>query len=546
MRAGVYGRQSRGKEKSIEEQVQLCTLDAGEQGWSVTATHRDRTSASRYRRVDREQWARVVEAVKAREFDVLVMWASSRGDRDLTSWSSLLDACRTTGTLIRVTDDDRTYDVRKGGDWQSLATQGVSNAVDSDKISTNVRRGQAGAATQGRPAHGRTPYGYVRTYDPGTGELIGQVPDPVTAAVVREIFARVARSEPISTIAADLESRDVPRPEKGRWHRQRIRDVASNSAYIGLRVYNGVEHPGNWPALVEPGVYYAARRVLAERSTTRPGAQRHLLSYLARCAVCEGPLCAVRGRYRCLERSCVTIVQDATDELVVAAVLARLASPKIYSALRRAGDDADKDALAARFEVDALTDRLNQWRRSAASGHTTPESLAVIEADLTRKTRLARARLDRATIPPALRDVLAPGEDVAKRCEALTLPAKRDVISLLIDDLRVGPAATPGSRTFDPTRLDGSRWRGDRLTWRERRNVTGSCRKPGAFRSGCTPGHSAQARKVVRERPFEGSGDPRAYTPNGSPRAASTTEPLEIPRVLVTPVTFGLTNKVAD
>lgn len=474
LQAAVYGRQSRGKEKSISEQVDLCTRDATDQGWTVAATYRDRTSASRYRRVDREEWALVVDAVRARAFDVLVMWSSSRGDRDLTSWSRLLDAARSQGVLIRITDDDRTYDVRKSGDWQALAQQGIGNAVDSDKISTNVRRGQAGAAAAGKPSHGRTPYGYRRVYDSATGALAGQEIDPVTAPVVREIFDRVRRGEGIKSIALDLQARDVPRPEKGRWYPQRIRDIATNPAYIGRRVYNGTEYDGTWPPIVEPAVFYAAVRLLSdpERRTGRPGRLKHLLSYLAVCDECESAMCAVRGAYRCLERSCVHIRQAETDQLVTEAVLARLEDPSIYAKLRQAGDDADRRALAAWAEVSELTSTLQGWRASAARGQTTPESLAAIEADLARRIRAAQRRAELASVPPALRDVIEPGRDATDRWEALTLPAKRDVIRLLISEIRISRAATPGARTFEPTRLDHSRWRGDQMTWGDRRRMT--------------------------------------------------------------------------
>lgn len=451
--AAVYGRQSSGKEKSIAEQIGLCSADAAGEGLAVEVVYQDRTSASRYRRVDRAEWARVVAAVKARAFDVLVLWSSSRGDRDLTSWSGLLDACRESGVLIRVTDDARTYDVRRSGDWQSLAQQGVGNAVDSDKISAGVKRGQAGAAAQGRPSHGRAPYGYIRKYDPATGKLAGQEPDPASAPVVKEIIERVAMSEPISAIVADLQSRDVPRPEKGRWHRRRIRDIALNVAYVGRRVHSGTEHPGAWPALVEPAVFHAAVRVLRDpaRITTRPGGQKHLLSYLATCGECGNDLYAARGRYACLD-GCVTISQSPTDHLVIDAILKRLGKPDIYTALRKAGDDADRDAAAAWAELDGLKTSLNGWRRSAAKGDTTAESLAVIEADLTVQIRAAQLRADTASIPPALREVLEPGVDIVQRWEALTLPAKRAVIRTLAR-VSVRPASLPGSHTWERERV---------------------------------------------------------------------------------------------
>lgn len=465
--AAVYGRQSRGKEKSIAEQVEICTADAIEQGWTVTDTFRDRTSASRYRKREREEWADVLAAVGARKFDVLVLWASSRGDRDLTTWSGLLDACRAQGVLIRITDDDRTYDVRRGGDWQALAQQGVGNAVDSDKISTGVKRGHAGAAKKGRPSHGPAPWGYRRVYSPDTGELVGQELDPAAAPIVAEVFTRLAKSEPLASIARDLNIREIPRPVAGIWQRQRVKDLAMNPAYAGLRRLNGNLFPGGWEPIVDEGVFYAVGRVLSDpaRTTTRrPGRQAHLLSYLIRCGNCGSTMCAAAGRYRCTPRGCAGIVQADADELVTAAILARLSSPDVYAQLRHAGETDDRDTLEAEAEVGRLDATLTEWRRSAAKGQTTPASLAVIEADLTGQIKAARARVDRASVPPALREVLEPGQDVAVRWAGLTLAAKRAVIRRLADVV-VLPTRVQGSKRFDPTRFDNSRWTGDPLTW---------------------------------------------------------------------------------
>lgn len=464
--AAVYGRQSRGKEKSIDEQVSLCTADAQAQGWTVTATYRDRTSASRYRRRDRQAWAAVVEAVATRTVDVLVLWASSRGDRDLTSWSGLLDACRQQGVLIRITDDERTYDPRRSGDWQALAQQGVGNAVDSDKLSAAVRRGLAGAAAQGKPAHGRAPYGYRRRHDERTGQLVAQEVDEQAADVVRDIVARVANGVPISVIAEDLNRRGVPTVGAARWYRQRVRDIAGNVAYIGVRQHNGQQHKALWPAIVEPDVFWAAQRVLGDPSRlhTRPGRQVHLLSYLGECAECGSPLCVVKGRYRCLDRGCVHVSQTATDSFVVAAVLARLARPDLYGRLQRAGQDADRIAVAARADVDRYQEELHRWRVSAARGQTSPESLAVVETELLAKVADAQRRAEQATVPPALRDLLQPRADVATRWAAMPVSAQREAVRTLAL-VRVSRAGRPGVRTFDAARLGASSWVGDSRTW---------------------------------------------------------------------------------
>ncbi len=475
LRAGVYGRQSAGKAKSIAEQIAECTDDAQAEGWTVAQTYQDGSSASRYARTARTDWARVLADVDAGVLDVLVLWESSRGDRNLTTWSALLDLCRERGVWIRITSDERTYNLRNDTDWRVLAGAGVDAAHESAKVSKRVRRSQPGAARAGNPSHGRTPYGYTRTRelvtDPDTGKrrtVVRQHEDPATAPVVREIFARLGKSEPVSRIVADLNDRGVPTLTARAWYRARVRDMATNRAYAGERVYNGQTFPGEWPALVEPTQFYAVQRVLTAdgRTTTRPGRQKHLLSYLGTCAVCSAPLCVVRGRYRCLDNGCVTIVQAEADEFVRDAVLGWLARKDVHAKLRRLSVSSDRAALDARNEVATLRGRLADWRASAARGKTTPASLAAIEADLTAQIEAAQQRADSAAVPPALRQLLAPGADVRARWEAATLPARRTAIKALAV-IVVRPAAVPGDRRFDFGRLGASRWMGDTVTWGE-------------------------------------------------------------------------------
>ena len=146
MRAGVYGRQSAAKEKSISEQLELGEERAGDQGWTLAAKYRDGRSASRFGKQARGGWAQVWADVKAKAFEVLILWESSRGDRTAATWLAFLDDCRDAGLRIHVIKDDRTYDLRNARDWKTLAEDGISNAYESEMISARVLRGQKGSA----------------------------------------------------------------------------------------------------------------------------------------------------------------------------------------------------------------------------------------------------------------------------------------------------------------------------------------------------------------------------------------------------------------
>src|SRR5215471_17993153 len=120
LRAGVYARQSRGKEKSINDQMAECTTDVAKRGWTVVGQWQDGVSASRYAKRARDNWPLVLAAIEDEQFDVLILWESSRGDRDAETWLGLLRRCREHHVFIRVTSHGRTYDMDNARDWRTL------------------------------------------------------------------------------------------------------------------------------------------------------------------------------------------------------------------------------------------------------------------------------------------------------------------------------------------------------------------------------------------------------------------------------------------
>lgn len=429
----MYGRQSAAKRKSINEQLAAGTAAVEDEGWELAGTYQDGTSASRYARRARGGWARVLEDIEAGRLDVLILWESSRGDRTPETWFAFLSLCRGKGVRIHVITHERTYNLSNARDWKALADDGVSNAYESELLSVRTRRGVAASARAGRPAMGRAVYGYRRSYDPRTGQLVGQEPDPETAPVARSIIEQVARAVPISQIVKDLNERGVPAPYGVKWYRQRVRDMASNPAYIGLRKHNGSTYPAEWEALVSEEVFYAAQRVLNEPtrlSQARPGRQKHLLTYLATCP--EGDPIRARAHFYKCHAGHVSIRRDPVDALIVDLVVARLSQPDLFTQLRQAGESADWEAEEARNRAAELRARLDEFRRSAIRGETSPATLAMAEAELTREIEGQERRVAQAALPPVLREFVGPGADVRARWEAAPLAARRTVIRTLM------------------------------------------------------------------------------------------------------------------
>ena len=467
LRAAAYERVSSAasgtRARSIEEQSRDNREVIAANGWTIAGRYEDPDRpASRFTRRNREEWERLLADLERGTFDILVLWESSRGGRALTGWSAMLDACRRKGARIYITTHKRLYDPAESRDWRSLAEDGIDSAYESEKISVRVRRALAANYRDGKP-HGRCPYGYERIYDDRTRALIAQRPAYPAAAVVREIFSRVADGEPVRGISADLASRQVPTPCGGRWDDAIIRRIAASSAYAGRRTSSTLAIAGDgqpeatWPAIVDSATWRAARRVLeSSRRGERPGGQRWMLSYVAACAACGAFLSvALRGSqsrrpvYRC-PAGHTAIRADWLDAFIEGAITGRLSDPENYARITGDGGEAADTAMA---EADTLRARLDDARGAYADGRLPLAAYADIESRLGPLITAAAEAASRVPLPGALRD-LDPRTDIREQIRSVQPSARKAITRMLFSEIKVHPVPSPGRQfSFDPRRV---------------------------------------------------------------------------------------------
>lgn len=471
-RAGVYGRNSKASEKSIEDQLKLGREVVAREGWTLAGEYSDDSSASRYRSKERDEWALLLADLAAGDLDILVLWKSARGSRDEIDWFLLLRACRERGVLIHVMADRRSYDPRMSRDWKTLAEDGVASAYFSEELSENVRRGVRQAAIDGGP-HGRVAYGYDGRYHETTQRPL-RVPNE-HAPVVKELFDKLYRLTPISAVARDFREREVPSPSGGPWQRNTIRAIATNVTYIGKRRHDGELRDAQWPGLVDENVFWKVQQILGakERKITRPGSAKYLLSYVAT-SPCGGllqrmsPKPGRADRYGCGMDACVSIARAETDEVVERVIIARLRRPDARSLFAR-DDEQVKVALAeaARYRV-----QLEEARQSFESPDgISAEALARKERVLLPLIEDADRRSQASGASGAL-EILLNAADPAAAWAGLEMAARREVVKMLVHVV-VGPPtrhlgrfATPEERLREAAvRLGGSTWVGNATPW---------------------------------------------------------------------------------
>ena len=207
--------------------------------------------------------------------------------------------------------------------------------------------------------------------------------------MVRELFARLRKGHSLRAIAGDFAARGVTTRTGKPFTAQHLRDVALRPIYCGYRMHtpgnrNGRYHgcldgavAATWPALVDAGTFHAVRAMLLspERRTSRPGRAKHLLTLIAVCDVCGGPLAASYRRggreYECQRASHVRISADDLDAYAEASMLAYLARPDVIAELRATPEgDGELAQVRADLEQDA--------RRACRLAHGRPDRQGVV------------------------------------------------------------------------------------------------------------------------------------------------------------------------
>lgn len=472
---------------SVASQEADCRAAAARLGSHVVEVYTDNDlSASRYSTKTRSDWDRLLADIEAGRLQLVILWESARASRKLWEWAQFLELCREHCPYLHLVSQDETYDIRKPRDWKILATEGIDSASESDKISARVRRGQAAARASGRPA-GHAPFGYRRVYDPDSGRLTTQEPVPEQAAMVAELFERVAGGEPLTAIARDFSERTklpegdparVPSTRHGhQWAPRRLRAMALCPAYMGWRRQpdSGELVKGNWDPIVPESLWRTVSGILESRarSGSRPGRAKYLLTNIIKCGLCGsrmGVFTVDRAlRYVCKginedgspkgKKGCTAIRLSWADDHVTALAKETIADP---DALAELVSEESAEGASARIKADEIRSDLSRMWESVKARVVDFEDY--LDAKRAWEPQIARleeqaAGLDRASsevLIAALRESVAAAEDRAEVAdiawEETPLSGQRDLVKLFFPKLRVMPG-TPGRHVFDPDRI---------------------------------------------------------------------------------------------
>ncbi len=381
MRAVCYCRVSSQRQRelhTIASQLQALPRFVASRGWTlvrpVEAYVDEGRSAKAGQLERREAFARLLADAAAGVFDLVVVADLDRLTRsdDWTERGQILGAFQRAGVRIAVASTGQVLDLASSEGDLFAGLAAFFAAEENRKRASRVKAGKDRAIGEGRKPAGPTPYGL--RYDRGAGawSLDGD-----RAAIVLEIYRRVADGESCEAIANDLRARRVPTPRGGEWLRERVWKLATSDTYRGRWTADKARRlVVDVPQLVDDDLWYAAQEQLA--SWGRRGLRRtkhdYLLEGLAVCGLCgarigiaapsyrsHGRAAATPGRYVCSRRRRPPLGEPRCELPILrtadadARVWARLREAIGRPDLLRdalAGEDQEATAAARTWEAD--------------------------------------------------------------------------------------------------------------------------------------------------------------------------------------------------
>lgn len=430
MKAAIYVRQSldkSGEGAAVDRQLAECRELADRNGWQVTEVYRD-NDASATKGV-RKDWTRLLADLDAGRHDVLVCWHTDRLYRRLRDLVDLVEiAERRALRIASVKASDIDLSTPAGRMLAGMLGSAARYEVEQKgarQVAANRARAQ-----QGSVLWTRRPFGFDRE-----GRDVFVVESE--AAEIRKAADALLSGQTLAQVARDMNARGVPTSLGGEWTVKTLKQVILNPRVAGRVVYRGEDMGPGGPTILDTEHYERVRALLTDprRKNAPSTAVRHLLSGVARCGRdgcdLEPMLFTTNGAtrvpvYRC-RRCYMTRHRDRVDEVVLAAVAARLTRPDAVALLA-----PEVDVMGLREKANELRQRRDGLAAMLADGILSPEVVKVQARRLTDQISGLEREIDAATGASPLAAVIG-STDVRERLDSLPLLTVREIIRTLCE-----------------------------------------------------------------------------------------------------------------
>lgn len=295
-KAVIYARYSSNaqREVSIDQQLHACRDFAARQGLDVVDVYEDRALTGTSDK--RPGFQRMIADAEGSDWAYVIVYALDRFARDRYDSAVYKRKLKDAGVRVLSAMENLTEDPT--GILLESLLEGMAEYY-SRELAQKVHRGMEDNAHRCM-VNGPIPPGYERGAD---GKY---AVNDAEAAVIQELFRRVAERERIIDILSDFEERMLHRKNGKKWTRAVADRALVNERYTGTYIYGEIRIEGGIPAIVDQELFYEVQSVIGNKKNPRRAAgvpQRrrrengiYLLTGKLYCGDCKSPMVGVSGR----------------------------------------------------------------------------------------------------------------------------------------------------------------------------------------------------------------------------------------------------------
>lgn len=273
-----------GTEEKVDRQESDCRQLAERLAWPISELHvfKDNNRSAWQRNRKRPGWDALLAAIKADEIDSVIIWHGDRLIRQPYDLEQLINIADSKG--VRLASIAGTRDLDNSDDRYILRIEAAGFCRSSDDTSRRVKRGLQARAERGLPRTGGTrAFGFERdniTPRPSETEVIAEGGQRLLAGQSNYSVIRWANTVSTTT-------------EGNPWTPLTFPHMITRPRIAGLIERNGDLYEAVWDPIIEVEEWHLIRGILKDRKNSTPVQDhgiRYLLSWIARCGTCTGPL----------------------------------------------------------------------------------------------------------------------------------------------------------------------------------------------------------------------------------------------------------------
>jgi site-specific DNA recombinase len=325
-----------------------------------------------------------------------------------------------------------------------------------------VREGHDRIAREGKSSGGGPRwFGYTRIYaNPEETKkrkrvVLREEINDTEAEALRDAAERVLNGQTVGSIIREWTQRGIKPARAQKWEESSLVKTLKSPHVAGLREWQGQKYPARWPAILDEDTHERLVKLFADPSRRAHvvGRKQHLLSGIARCGKCDGPLYpygASKGKsatYRCVTgpagKGCggISVNAELLDEYVTGAVLDALESPRVQQAVH-AGEDTSAPRRAELLEeIRKAQEKRAEARRDWAEDTIDKEDWLDIKQRTEARIAKARKEYDKLTGSAAVFGDIPASDMVRDAWEDWNTDRRRAAVKAVLNRVIVSPHA---------------------------------------------------------------------------------------------------------